>query len=111
MTIYISVTHAQTLVDHLVTLCREKNRLGQDMVTSLVLLQTLHKDIPEVLIALIGSLSVNIQQMRQHFFQILPMSLLILLTLSLPRVINFKFPPQPHQKDDTTHEYAELGFS
>ena len=32
------------------------------------------------------------------------------LTLSLPRVINFKFPLQPHQKYYITH-YGELGFS
>ena len=31
-------------------------------------------------------------------------------TLSLPRVINFKFPLQPHQKYDIT-QYEELGFS
>ena len=32
------------------------------------------------------------------------------LTLSLSRVINFKFPLQPHQKDYIT-QYEELGFS
>ena len=32
------------------------------------------------------------------------------LTLSLPRVINFQFPLQPHQKYYTT-QYGELGFS
>ena len=32
------------------------------------------------------------------------------LTLSLPRVINFKFPLQPHQKYYTT-QYEELRFS
>ena len=32
------------------------------------------------------------------------------LTLSLPRVINFKFPLQPHQKYNIT-QYGELGFS
>ena len=32
------------------------------------------------------------------------------LTLSLPRVINFKFPLQPHQKYCTT-QYEERGFS
>ena len=31
------------------------------------------------------------------------------LTLSLLRVINFKFPLQPHQKYYITH-YVELGF-
>ena len=34
----------------------------------------------------------------------------IILTLSLPRVINFKFPLQPHQKY-YTRQYEELGFS
>ena len=34
----------------------------------------------------------------------------IFLTLSLPRVINFKFPLQPHQKYNIT-QYGELGFS
>ena len=33
-----------------------------------------------------------------------------LFTLSLPRVINFKFPLQPHQKYYST-QYEELGFS
>ena len=33
-----------------------------------------------------------------------------LLTLSFPRVINFKFPLQPQQKYDIT-KYEELGFS
>ena len=32
------------------------------------------------------------------------------LTLSLPRVINVKFPLQPHQKYYIT-QYEELGFS
>ena len=32
------------------------------------------------------------------------------LALSLPRVINFKFPLQPHQNYYTT-QYEELGFS
>ena len=32
------------------------------------------------------------------------------LTLSLPRVINFELPQQPHQKYDTT-SHGELGFS
>ena len=31
------------------------------------------------------------------------------LTLSLPRVINIKFPLQPHQKYNIT-QYGELGF-
>ena len=34
----------------------------------------------------------------------------ILLTLPLPRVINLKFPLQPHQKYYIT-QYGELGFS
>ena len=34
----------------------------------------------------------------------------LLLTLSLPRVINLKFPLQPHQKYYTA-QYEELGFS
>ena len=33
-----------------------------------------------------------------------------LLTLSLPRVISFKFPLQPHQKYYTT-QYEEIGVS
>ena len=32
------------------------------------------------------------------------------ITLSLPRVIKFKFPLQPHQKYDIT-QYEEVGFS
>ena len=36
--------------------------------------------------------------------------MLMLLTLSLPRVINFKFLLQPHHKSYTT-QYEELGFS
>ena len=35
---------------------------------------------------------------------------MVLLTLSLPRVINFKFLLQPHHKSYTT-QYEELGFS
>ena len=34
----------------------------------------------------------------------------MILTSSLPRVINFKFPLQPHQKYYIT-QYEELGFS
>ena len=33
------------------------------------------------------------------------------LTFSLPRVINFKFPLQPHQKYNITQYYEERGFS
>ena len=68
----------------------------------------------QVVTALIGELSAEMEEISELRYELKTGRSLLgpgqLLTLSCPRVINFKFLLQPHQKYYIT-QYEEVGFS